>query len=134
MTSARGYSISAILLGSSSRACRSSSSKGGAVKASGGGFGKLPQLGTSSLPSSMCEGASEKIVDAELHRASPPHQRARPQSARQGHVARRSSGARARRRRGRHRRQHLVAHAEGDDLGVDPGSPQGPFLCPPHYL
>jgi hypothetical protein len=74
-------------LGSNSRACCSPNSKGAVAKASGGGCGKPLRCGTISSPSSMSGRASEKIVDAGLRRALPPHQRARPQPAREGHVA-----------------------------------------------
>ena len=99
-----------------------------------GAAAKPPQFGTISSPSSMRGRGSETVVDPELHRSSTPHHGARPQPAREGHVARRGSGARARRRLGRHRRQHFVTHADGDDLGLDPRRPQGPFLCPQHHL
>ena len=60
--------------------------------------------------------------------------RARPQPAREGHVARGGGVVRPRRRLGRHRRQHDVAHADGDDLGADSRRPDEAVLRARHRL
>ena len=58
----------------------------------------------------------------------------RPQPARQGRLPRGSGVVRAGRRLGRDRRQHDVAHADGNDLGADPRRPEGALVLAQHRV